>query len=206
MHGPPPLNPTNAMLLPCLASLPLPADVPWEGSSSGFSGSIVHHEEAARLRALLSEVDRAAAEVKGALDAAAAAGGAPAGEEEVYRWVGGMRGTGRGACCGSSQRSIPLLPPPSPKPPPCPAPAAPARSFDAAGNAVPPEGSVGAYVVTSIERVFNHNFDPNAVPSGGSGGYAVSGRHRSQRELRREYDRLTRFSGLIAKTLEKASK
>lgn len=74
---PPPARRAHAPSPPFSSPLsPLPAAVPWEKMSTGFTGKIVHHEETARLKAL--QVPR---------------GGAPAGRPRaVLAWTGATGG------------------------------------------------------------------------------------------------------------------
>lgn len=61
------------------------------------------------------------------------------------------------------------------------------------------ESEVGDIVLSSIQRVFNNNFkgDESEPKTWIAGGYP--GRVRSQRALRHEYDRLTRFQSVVKK-------
>ncbi|KAL4447476.1 hypothetical protein ABPG75_004695 [Micractinium tetrahymenae] len=76
------------------------------------------------------------------------------------------------------------------------------------GNLVGEEGSVGAFILSSIQRVFGHNFkgDESEPRQWVSTGYASSGRHRSQRALRHEYERLQRFRSVVKKVVDQAEK
>lgn len=80
--------------------------------------------------------------------------------------------------------------------------------FDAGGNLVGEEGSVGSFIMGSIQRVFGHNFkgDESEPKAWVSTGYSSSGRHRSQRHLRQEYERLQRFRTVVKKVVAEAEK
>ncbi|KAI7838694.1 hypothetical protein COHA_007494 [Chlorella ohadii] len=77
------------------------------------------------------------------------------------------------------------------------------KSIDEApeGGETPKQSEVGDVVTTTIQRVFGNNFkgDETEPKVWISGGYASRGRNRSQRELRHEYDRLTRFQSVVKK-------
>ncbi|KAL4434611.1 hypothetical protein ABPG77_002734 [Micractinium sp. CCAP 211/92] len=70
------------------------------------------------------------------------------------------------------------------------------------------EGSVGSFIMSSIQRVFGNNFkgDESEPKAWVSTGYASSGRHRSQRALRQEYERLQRFRTVVKKVVAEAEK
>jgi len=80
--------------------------------------------------------------------------------------------------------------------------------FDDKGNLVGEEDSVGHFVMTSIQRVFGNNFkgDESEPKDWASGGYKASGRHRSQRALRHEYERLTRFQSVVKTVVTEVEK
>lgn len=77
------------------------------------------------------------------------------------------------------------------------------KSIDEApdGGEAPKQSEVGDVVTNTIARVFGNNFkgDETEPKQWISGGYASRGRSRSQRELRHEYDRLTRFQSVVKK-------
>eukprot|EP00887_Chlorella_sp_A99_P003008 scaffold9.g3008.t1 len=65
------------------------------------------------------------------------------------------------------------------------------------------DSQLGEFVTTSIERVMGHNFKGDETePAWRSAGYKDS--WKSQRDIRREYARLSRFERVVKKTLEKA--
>lgn len=75
----------------------------------------------------------------------------------------------------------------------------------------PKESEVGNVVTSTIQRVFGNNFkgDETEPKKWISAGYASRGRHRSQRALRHEFDRLTRFQSVVkrvARNVEEANK
>ncbi|PSC68423.1 serine threonine [Micractinium conductrix] len=115
--------------------------VPWKGQA--FQGSIVHHEETARLKALEVAVDSVVKQIEKSMDEAPTEGD----DTTTYK-------------------------------------------FDDKGEL----------------RVFGNNFkgDPTEPKEWVSTGYAASGRHRSQRSLRSEYERLQRFQTVVKKVVEKA--